>query len=216
MHLTALARSRLEAMCTTWGNKLMRGDLSGVGSDGGQILFCCSWLPLVTIVCCFISQRCLSRSLKIGHPSLDALYGFNPQKTTRSHWHLAPPLWGKAMASCFISTSKLAIMVGMVHIVFFPKLLFSNVSHCLLATIKTGSLWWTVLMNAPHWTADFSKQGNGQQVQKLEERELVRGTLPSEVLCTCCLIRTADGSLQGEWTQEQKEIKWAASLASPV
>lgn len=133
MHLTALARSRLEEMCTTWGNKLMRGDLSGVRSEGGQILFCCSWLPLVTIVCCFISQWCLSRSLKIGHPSLDALCGFNPRKITRSHWHLAPPLWGKAMASCFITTSKLAIMVVMVHIGFLPKLLFSNVSHC---------LWW--------------------------------------------------------------------------
>lgn len=154
MCLTALACSRLEAICTTQGKKLMRGDLCK--GERGKKEATDSFLPHPTpsfvvlfIVCCFISQCCFitqswnplafTRWPKTfsKHP----LYCFSPHIITRFHWHKHSFPSGMARLWFFVSLlqANKHLCLDMLTL-FFCTLLYSNWKPLSLVTLKTGFL----------------------------------------------------------------------------
>lgn len=153
MHLTALACSRLVAMCTTQGNKLMRGDLCKGESERKKeetdsFLLHSTPFCHVIIVCCFISQCCFmtqpwnpSALTRWPKPPLNMLYialvprwqqGLTGTRTFFSFaWH---------GCGFFFHCSKQVNICALTCSHCFPKLLFSNWKPLSLVTLKTGSL----------------------------------------------------------------------------
>lgn len=124
MHLTAFACSRLEAMCTTQGNKLMRGDLWKGRRRGGEtdyfLLRPGSLFVVLLLSAASLASVASSHSLEIPpnppQPSPDDqnlletcfiwLQPPDDNKVSMAPALLFPLCVARAVVSCFIATSE--------------------------------------------------------------------------------------------------------------